>query len=236
MGIKSILLAATALILSTSVNAALVGRLAATPGGTDYQAYYDDVADLTWLADANAAAGSSFDDGLGGAAGDDFNTTDGLMTWASASAWAANLTVGGIDGWRLPSMDVDGDSITVSCSSVAQEACKDNEYGHLYRYGLDTMPASGITTVTPGPFTNILSSRRNYWSSTDLFGTGSDSDFIYSHNFETGGQNGSNKNTVSNFAWAVHSGDVSEVPIPAAAWLFGSGLIGLIGFARRNKS
>lgn len=30
-------------------------------------------------------------------------------------------------------------------------------------------------------------------------------------------------------------GDVSSVPVPAAVWLFGSGLIGLIGFARRKK-
>ena len=29
---------------------------------------------------------------------------------------------------------------------------------------------------------------------------------------------------------------VSAVPIPAAAWLFGSGLLGLIGIARRRKS
>jgi hypothetical protein len=28
----------------------------------------------------------------------------------------------------------------------------------------------------------------------------------------------------------------SAVPIPAAAWLFGSGLLGLIGIARRNKA
>ncbi|MDH5387719.1 MAG: VPLPA-CTERM sorting domain-containing protein [Gammaproteobacteria bacterium] len=30
-------------------------------------------------------------------------------------------------------------------------------------------------------------------------------------------------------------GTVSAVPVPAAAWLFGSGLIGLIGFVRRKK-
>ena len=29
---------------------------------------------------------------------------------------------------------------------------------------------------------------------------------------------------------------ISEVPIPAAVWLFGSGLLGLIGIARRKKS
>lgn len=31
-------------------------------------------------------------------------------------------------------------------------------------------------------------------------------------------------------------GQVNVVPIPAAVWLFGSGLIGLIGFARRKES
>jgi hypothetical protein len=30
--------------------------------------------------------------------------------------------------------------------------------------------------------------------------------------------------------------NVSEVPLPAAAWLFGSGLITLAGIARRRKS
>jgi len=29
---------------------------------------------------------------------------------------------------------------------------------------------------------------------------------------------------------------VSAVPVPAAFWLFGSGLIGLVGFARRKKA
>ena len=42
--------------ISISANAALIERL----GGL---AYYDTEADLTWLADANAGAGSAFDDG-----------------------------------------------------------------------------------------------------------------------------------------------------------------------------
>jgi hypothetical protein len=29
---------------------------------------------------------------------------------------------------------------------------------------------------------------------------------------------------------------VSAVPVPAALWLFGTGLIGLIGFSKRGKS
>ena len=30
--------------------------------------------------------------------------------------------------------------------------------------------------------------------------------------------------------------DTSTVPVPAAVWLFGSGLLGLVGFAKRKKS
>ena len=74
-----------ALVVSTSANAALIERL----GGL---AYYDDVADLTWLADANAAQTSGFD-------------SDGRMNWVDANSWAAGLNVGGVDGWRLADTD-----------------------------------------------------------------------------------------------------------------------------------
>jgi hypothetical protein len=37
-------------------------------------------------------------------------------------------------------------------------------------------------------------------------------------------------------AWAVRDGDIGAVPIPAAAWLFGSGLLGLIGVARKKTA
>lgn len=35
--------------------------------------------------------------------------------------------------------------------------------------------------------------------------------------------------------WILH-GQVSGIPVPAAAWLMGSGLIGLVGVARRKKT
>ena len=36
--------------------------------------------------------------------------------------------------------------------------------------------------------------------------------------------------------WTEYGESVAEVPIPAAAWLFGSGLIGLVGLKRRRRS
>ena len=53
------------------------------------------------------------------------------------------------------------------------------------------------------------------------------------------GVQGTTNKTYGAYAWAVHDGDVaalSSVPVPAAVWLFGSGLFGLLGFARRKKA
>ena len=43
---------------------------------------------------------------------------------------------------------------------------------------------------------------------------------------------------ISDYSWDNVSimADVNAVPVPAAAWLFGSGLLGLVGVARRKKA
>lgn len=44
-------------------------------------------------------------------------------------------------------------------------------------------------------------------------------------------------NTLSkSSSYTLHISQVSPVPVPAAVWLFGSGLIGLVGVARRKKA
>ena len=47
-------------LTAATADAALLGRLPVTPSGTDYQAYYDDVLNITWLADANLAKSQTF--------------------------------------------------------------------------------------------------------------------------------------------------------------------------------
>lgn len=206
MKLPYILTTVTFLAVSSSANAAFVERL----GGL---AYYDTELGISWLTDANAGAGSAYDDGT--------NNVDGRMSWGNANNWAASLNVAGITGWRLASMDVNGDDAVVVCSSASATDCKDNEYGyHFYQ--------NDINSMFPDVFENIQTN--NYWSSTD---SGGDA-WLFDFNYNDGSQLTSSQNYKA-YAWAVYDGDVGAVPIPAAAWLFGSGLLCLAGVTRRKN-
>jgi hypothetical protein len=182
-------------VFSASANAALVSRL----GGL---AYYDDVADLTWLADANAAGTQ--------------------MTWDDANAWAAGLVVGGNGNWRL------ADSNT--CFGYG---CAGSEMGNLFVNVLGGNPGYSILTnhnTNYDLFSNVQDN--DYWSATE---DASDTTKARRYAMYNGSQGSTNKSWVRD-AWAVQSGDVSAVPVPAAAWLFGSALLGLIGISRRKRA
>jgi len=190
--------------VSISANAALVPRL----GGL---AYYDDVAGLTWLADANAAGTA--------------------MNWADANTWAAGLDINGVTGWRLANTLQPDASCSVQNGSVSQGFnCTGSEMGNLFYNVLGGIAGSGLsaTNANYNLFSNIQSV--GYWSATEyapstdgawdfVMGNG-DQEFVTKGNFT--------------FAWAVQSGDVGTVPVPATVWLFASGFVGLIGVARRK--
>ena len=189
-----------------SADAALVGRLAATPGGTDYQAYYDDVLDITWAADAN------------------INDVD---TWQNQNAWAAGLDIGGVTGWRLPTTLQPDASCSNQQSGITSFGfnCSGSELGNLF---YNTLGNTANSVTSTGPFSNVQST--GYWSATQ-FATFTNSAWVF--DMSNGNQVAIDKDFTF-YAWAVHSGDVSAVPVPAAVWLFGSGLLGLAGFARRK--
>lgn len=79
-------------LVSGAAQAALQGRDLNGSAGS-FEAYYDTVLDIAWLADADYAKTSGYD-------------ADGYMTWTAANTWAANLSftdgVNVYDNWRLP--------------------------------------------------------------------------------------------------------------------------------------
>ena len=192
---------------SLSANAALISRL----GGL---AIFDTGTNLLWLTDANYAKTSGYD-------------ADGLMNWADANAWAAGLDIDGVagaDGWRLPNSDT---CIGNNCSS--------SEMGNLFYNVLGGSAGSSISTTHNANY-GLFSGLPTYFCHRSATEIGANA---YDFFFEDGTQNNGAVKTVELYAWAVHSGDVdtlSSVPVPAAVWLFGSGLLGLIGVARRKKA
>jgi hypothetical protein len=221
---KSHLLSAVCAIVLSVVtlpsHAVLVERL----GGL---AYYDDVADLTWLADANA----------GGV----------RMSWLNANNWAASLSVGGVGGWRLPDTAQPDSTCNAQRDFIGGDGvidtsygfnCTGSEMGNLFYNVLGGVAGSTLSTTGNANydlFSNVLTT---YWSATEyapLSPTHAQTFNI--GNPQGGGQGNSNKD-LPYYAWAVQSGDVAALatPVPAAVWLFGSGLLGLVGMARRKKT
>lgn len=207
MKIWKLLALATVIMASSNANAALIERL----GGL---AYYDDVADLTWLADGNASGST--------------------MNWVDANAWAAGLNVASVTGWRLPdTLQPDPSCDGQSGGASFSDNCTGSEMGNLFYNVLGGSAGILITTTHNANydlFSNVESP--GSWSATEV---ASNSTQAWFTSMNSGGQWGLAKTYEMN-AWAVQSGDIGAVPIPAAVWLFGSGLIGLIGVARRKKA
>ena len=229
MANKTIVAALCAYIaaVSCSVNAAtaLAGRdLDGNPA--TFEAYYSADLDITWLADTSLAASNTF-----GVVG--INPTTGIMTWNTANSWIAAMNADGgtgylgINTWRLPNVDVNSDNTLVYCNGNNDAACVDNEMGYLYWEQL-------IWNGAPDPFSNI-NTPFTYWSGTTYESFPAQA-WIF--NFNNGTQSPILKDDgfSPSYAWAVFDGDIAAVPVPTAVWLFGSGLICLIGIARRKKS
>ncbi len=220
MSIKSIVFVASTLVLTTSANAALIERM----GGL---AYYDNVTNLTWLSDANYAQTSGYD-------------VDGRMTWSEAKTWASNLDVSGVTGWRLSStLQPDASCGSQSSNGSYGFNCTGSELGNMFHILLGgnlLTPISGSHNANYDLFSNVQD--YSYWTSTS---NANDSNEAWSFSFGSRYQTFSKLKLNTFNAWAVQSGDatvdwVPQVPVPAAAWLFGSGLLGLIGVAGRKKA
>ena len=215
-------------LITLSANAALYDR------GNGL--IYDDVLDITWLQDANYAQTSGYDG-------------DGRMYWYQANAWADQLSYGGYDDWRLPSANLMNPTNPCYAYDGSCDRGYNNtagELGHMFYNNLgnlglrdasgNTQSAYGVTNISftdgnSGASVSIVNLQNYaYWLGEEY---APKTNFAWVFDAIIGPQNGHDK-VNSHYSWAVRDGDVSSVPVPAAAWLFGSALLGLAGVKRRN--
>ncbi|MDP8567582.1 Lcl domain-containing protein [Methylophilus aquaticus] len=239
-------LAAASLALSTfslNAQATLTGY---TSGGQDV--VYSSVSDVTWTKDANLlgsmiAADSSViskivaasTNNIGSLAytvsATDFSTTVlGRTSWYGANAFISylnSINYAGSNQWRLPTVV----NTTVGFNTPTNGTTAGDELVELFYSELSGTAVSAI------PNTATFDNEQSwvYWSGTEY----ADNPIsAWSFGTSVGRQRFSDFKNLQYYAWAVSPGKipaVSAVPVPAAAWLFGSGLVGLVGLRRRKQ-
>ena len=196
---------------------------------------YDDAqgtTGITWLQNANLAMSETFD--VAGI------PSSGLMPRSTADSYIDEMNAAnylGYNDWRLPDTQNPGGFGLIP--------------GELYNLyiGLGNTPGVGgndqgtdpvIMSFTDGngdqvDFDNFVNSRY-FYSEPYTNGAQNFFHFYYGKQYAYWGPAGAGDINAAGYVWPVRTGDVSIVPVPAAIWLFGSGLLGLIGIARRRKS
>ena len=212
-------------VVSFNVNASLLTIGTATYLGNDYNLIYDVEDQITWLDYSNSGA-----------------TYVGTETWISSldTALTINLIEGyspswGNANWRLPEVYGSGNNPT-NINFIGSEMTT------LYYSELGN--ELNDTSLNFGIFNNIISSGFYFLEPDPSWGwdpvTGSFAPYFSwtDSSIADPGELVISTNTLNSgvYGMAVISGEVSMVPVPAAVWLFGSGLLGLVGVARRKKA
>lgn len=207
---KSLTTALCAGIFSLGLLSTANANLEARAGGM----VYDNLLDITWLADANYVQTSGYD-------------SDGRMNFSAANTWAAGLSYGGYDDWRLPTalnQDGSGPCFGYNCTS--------SEMGHMFYNNLGATAGSnilsGANTDNLALFTNLQN--YVYWSGT----VDASYPSLYAWIFSTyiGLERSGFLKSSEALAWAVRPGDVALIPEPSTYAMMLAGLLAIFGFTR----
>jgi len=207
----------------TSANAALYSRL-------NGQAVYDSDLNVTWLADANLAASETF--GVAGVG----SVAPGMMSWYTAPTWIQALNTAdylGFSDWRMPTTLFPDSSCGLQSNVNGAYNCTGSEMGHLFYTELGGTAGNSILTSGDPDLALFHNIQVDFpYLSSTINAPGSTGVWVFG--FDNGNEFG-NLQSAPEYVWVVRTGDVAAVPVPAALWLFGSGLIGILGFMRRGQ-
>lgn len=226
---------ASVLAFGSPSGAALLGRLPATPGGNDYQAYYDTELDITWLADASLALTNTF--GVG-PINDNGTFNPGAMWFVTAGEYVAAANAAeylGFSTWRLPKVaPIDGVSFdyipmndgssdrgyNVGAPGTVFAGSTASELAHLYYTTLGNVGYYDVTgtptlcspvypgcLVETGPFTNLVG--YPYWIGTPY---DPNPNAGWGFSFDLGEQDAYGKELKAQ-VWLVLDGDVDAVAV-----------------------
>lgn len=212
----------------------LQGRAVAL-GSANAVFFYDSVLDVTWLRQAGSA----------------------VQSWTQARDWAASLSVGGFDDWRLPTtLDTGFPGCTrvthsggdcgynVPTQVGSGESASYSEMAHLFQVTLGNAAAytpqgqyrggagQGVSwgLVNMAGFTDLQPG--NYWSGSGVAGN---ANYAWSYHFGLGLQ-ALNEKGVEMQGLALRNGDVlSAVPEPSTWAMAGAGLLCLGWLQRRRR-
>lgn len=246
--------ALSALVLSsTAVQAALI-----TTDGSPF--VYDDVLNITWLKNANLAATETF--GVAGITSNGGMNWYTANAWIGAMNDANYL---GFHTWQLPTVrPLNGESFNyeantngtadrgfnISAPGTYYAGSTANELAHLFYNSLENRGSCAIADgpvgacieptpenywewglVNTGPFDNMIPNR---YATSVTSGIALDKAFDFDFSF---GQVGTGGKGGTLYAWAVLPGQATAVvPVPAALWLFGSGLLGMVAVGRKRRA
>lgn len=206
-----------------------------------FEAYYDTDLDMTWLVTANLP-------GL-------LDGNSGLLSWVDAKAYVQQFSIGGVEGWRMPSVKpINGVSFDRTKSNLGDTDIGTNirstqsELSHLFYVTLGNK-AEYPALVLGGPDVEMVNNTGPFYDlgfQTFWFNEVGDAFWQdgWHFSFSGGNQNDNYRKSncskcgaATNLVWFVHSGDVgSAVPEPQTYALALAGVAALLGVRKRLKA
>jgi len=169
----------------------------------------------------------------------DFNGSASFSTWGESDIGLLDSGINTISG------SLAGTCVPWDCNGASAGDSQDSFLIEIAPgFKIDSIVATTANIIAPAGFSSSLGVYKDSFSNTVLwtympFNTSSAALLLSEsgtglYSFSVYGQGASEAGDFS-LDYSLQIG-VSAVPIPAAVWLFGSGLLGLVGIAKRKKA